>query len=74
MAQRVVFHIGLMKSGTTFIQGRLNANRQRLAEQQVLFPGPAWSRHVRAVSDLMQSKSRKPGSWITVTTDWLAMS
>jgi hypothetical protein len=63
MAQRVVFHIGLMKSGTTFIQGRLNANRQRLAEQQVLFPGPTWNRHVRAVSDLMQSKNRKPGSW-----------
>jgi hypothetical protein len=63
MAQRVVFHIGLMKSGTTFIQGRLNANRQRLAEQQVLFPGPTWNRHVRAVSDLMQSKNRNPGSW-----------
>ena len=69
MAQRVVFHIGLMKSGTTFIQGRLNANRQRLAEQQVLFPGPAWSRHVRAVSDLMQSKSRKPGSWISLVEE-----
>jgi hypothetical protein len=63
MAQRVVFHIGLMKSGTTFIQGRLGANRARLAEQQVLFPGPTWNRHVRAVSDLMQSKKRKPGSW-----------
>jgi hypothetical protein len=63
MAQRVVFHIGLMKSGTTFIQGRLNANRRRLAEQQVLFPGPTWNRHVRAVSDLLQSKNRKPGSW-----------
>jgi hypothetical protein len=63
MAQRVVFHIGLMKSGTTFIQGRLNANRQRLDQQQVLFPGPTWNRHVRAVSDLLQSKNRKPGSW-----------
>ena len=63
MAQRVVFHIGLMKSGTTFIQGRLNTNRERLAEQQVLFPGPTWNRHVRAVSDLLQSQNRKPGSW-----------
>jgi hypothetical protein len=63
MAQRVVFHIGLMKSGTTFIQGRLNANRERLAEQQVLFPGPTWARHVRAVSDLLGSDKRKPGSW-----------
>jgi hypothetical protein len=63
MAQRVVFHIGLMKSGTTFIQGRLNTNRERLAEQQVLFPGPTWARHVRAVSDLLGSTKRKPGSW-----------
>jgi len=63
MAQRVVFHIGLMKSGTTFIQGRLNTNRDRLAAQQVLFPGPTWNRHVRAVSDLLGSDKRKPGSW-----------
>jgi hypothetical protein len=63
MAQRVVFHIGLMKSGTTFIQGRLNTNRERLAGQQVLFPGPTWNRHVRAVSDLLGSGKRKPGSW-----------
>jgi hypothetical protein len=63
MAERVVFHIGLMKSGTTFIQGRLNTNRDRLAAQQVLFPGPTWNRHVRAVSDLLGSEKRKPGSW-----------
>ena len=30
MAERVLLHVGLMKSGTTFIQGRLNANRERL--------------------------------------------
>jgi hypothetical protein len=69
MAQRVVFHIGLMKSGTTFIQGRLNANRSRLADQGILFPGPTWARHVRAVSDLMQAKNRKPGSWASLTEE-----
>jgi hypothetical protein len=69
MAQRVVFHIGLMKSGTTFIQGRLNANRDRLAEQGVLFPGPTWARHVRAVSDLRQATNRKPGSWASLTEE-----
>ena len=69
MAQRVVFHIGLMKSGTTFIQGRLNANRARLADQGILFPGPTWARHVRAVSDLMQAKNRKPGSWASLTEE-----
>ena len=40
MAERVVVHIGLMKSGTTFLQGRLDANREQLAAQGVLFPGP----------------------------------
>jgi hypothetical protein len=69
MAQRVVFHIGLMKSGTTFIQGRLNANRTRLADQGILFPGPTWARHVRAVSDLMQAKNRKPGSWASLSEE-----
>jgi hypothetical protein len=63
MAKRVVFHIGLMKSGTTFIQGRLNTNRERLAGQNVLFPGPTWNRHVQAVSDLLGSDKRRPGSW-----------
>ena len=63
MAQRVVLHIGLMKSGTTFLQGRLDANREQLAEQDILFPGPNWGRQVRAVSDLMESKHRKPGAW-----------
>src|SRR6476659_2445043 len=63
MPQRVVIHIGLMKSGTTFLQGRLNANREELAEQGVLFPGPTWRRHVNAVADFMEAKERQPGSW-----------
>ena len=63
MPQRVVIHIGLMKSGTTFLQGRLNANREELAEQGVLFPGPNWRRHVNAVADFMEAKERQPGSW-----------
>jgi hypothetical protein len=52
-----------MKSGTTFLQGRLNANREELGKQGVLFPGPTWNRHVQGVKDLMDSKLRKPGAW-----------
>jgi len=59
----VFFHVGLMKSGTTFLQGRLNANRDLLAQQGVLFPGPSWARHTRAVSDLIGGKQGKPGDW-----------
>lgn len=63
MAQRVVLHVGLMKSGTTFLQGRLDDNRERLAEQGVLFPGPTRRRHVTAVSDFIGVRGRLAGSW-----------
>ncbi|MGD9960431.1 hypothetical protein [Nocardioides sp.] len=66
MAQRLALHIGLMKSGTTFIQGRLNTNREQLAGHGVLFPGPAWGRQVRAVSDLLESRKRQPGAWASL--------
>jgi hypothetical protein len=69
MAQRVIVHIGLMKSGTTFIQGRLGANRARLAAQGVLFPGPSWRRHVNAVQDLMGHPGHTPGSWDSLTEE-----
>ena len=63
MAQRVVFHIGLMKSGTTFIQGRLNTNRERLADAAGPLPGPHLepprARRLRPA----RSEKRKPGSW-----------
>ncbi|MGH3319966.1 MAG: hypothetical protein ACRDN9_07265 [Streptosporangiaceae bacterium] len=38
MARRVFFHIGVPKSGTTFLQDVLWRNRQRLADQGILLP------------------------------------
>jgi hypothetical protein len=69
MAQRVIVHIGLMKSGTTFVQGRLGANRARLDAQGVLFPGPTWRRHVNAVQDLMGHPGATAGSWDSMTSE-----
>jgi hypothetical protein len=69
MAQRVVVHIGLMKSGTTFIQGRLGTNRRVLRQQDVLFPGPTWRRHVNAVSDFMGLRNRVPGAWVSLVEE-----
>ena len=63
MAERVVVHIGLMKSGTTFLQGRLDANREQLAAQGVLFPGPDRRRHANAAADFADAEDRQPGSW-----------
>lgn len=63
MADRVVLHIGLMKSGTTFLQGRLGANRDELAGQGVLFPRPPWPRQVQAVKELAGNADAPAGSW-----------
>ncbi len=54
MVDRLVLHVGLLKSGTTFVQARLGANLEELERQGVLFPTP-WSRQVRAVTDLASS-------------------
>ncbi|GAA3540550.1 hypothetical protein [Nocardioides daeguensis] len=53
MAQRVVLHIGTMKSGTSFLQNVLGENKAVLAERGVLFPGRRWRRQVRAVKELI---------------------
>jgi hypothetical protein len=39
MARKVYFHIGAPKTGTTYLQDILWANRKRLAQQGVLVPG-----------------------------------
>jgi hypothetical protein len=53
MAERVVLHIGSMKSGTSFIQNVLGHNKDLLAEHGVLFPGRRWKAQVAAVRDLI---------------------
>lgn len=52
MASRLVLHVGLMKSGTSFLQQVMRSNQERLREQGVLFPGP-WAKQVRAVKDVI---------------------
>lgn len=69
MADRVVLHVGLMKSGTTFVQCRLDANRELLAERGVLFPGPTWARQTRAVQDLIGSQHGTAGDWAALVDE-----
>jgi hypothetical protein len=52
MAERVVLHVGCMKSGTSFVQRTLGDNRQVLADQGFLFPGRHWQQQVLAVIDV----------------------
>ena len=50
----VYFHIGLHKTGTTYVQNVLRANRQNLRDQRVLYPGgEGFPVQVFAVWDLL---------------------
>ncbi|HQR26619.1 MAG TPA: hypothetical protein PLP61_06215 [Nocardioides sp.] len=68
MAARVTLHVGLMKSGTTFIQGLLYANRQRLADRGVLVPGEHWGEQVDAVKDVLRPQEGS-GAWSRLTRE-----
>ena len=51
---RAVLHIGLLKSGTSFIQHQIRHHAEALAEDGVLFPGGrTWRTQVTAVRDLL---------------------
>ena len=53
--QRLVLHVGVMKSGTSFIQSRLFANKKMLAERGILVPGMNWLSQVMAARDVLGS-------------------
>lgn len=74
MAERLVLHIGSMKSGTSFIQNVLGHNKQRLAETGVLFPGRRWRDQVAAVRDLIsytgaETPLAEDGPWRTLARE-----
>jgi hypothetical protein len=64
MARRVYLHVGTMKSATSYLQSLCTANRQRLAEAGVLYPGTA--KGFAAVHDLLETNRRDEdsvGAW-----------
>ncbi len=52
----MVLHVGAMKSGTSYLQSQLFANKGLLLERGVLVPGPTWAAQVNAVRHLMRSE------------------
>lgn len=58
MPGRLVLHVGAMKSGTTFIQSRLFANKAMLRQRGVLVPGREWLSQVYAVKHLLDGEGR----------------
>jgi hypothetical protein len=64
MTERVVIHIGAPKTGTTFLQEVLFANKERLEEHGVLVPGSQWGFHAGAATGLRQGRDgRRYGEW-----------
>ena len=71
MQKRVFLHVGLPKSGTTFLQAALAANKKQLKlRAELLYPGRTWKNQVYAVRDLRQTplrskrqRAKVPGAW-----------
>lgn len=70
MADRVFLHVGVPKSGTTYLQAVLAENKARLRERSgLLYPGESWLDQVQAVRELLSSNSAAPvpgriaGAW-----------
>jgi hypothetical protein len=69
MARRVYIHVGLPKTGTTFLQQTLWQNKESLAGEGVLVPGDSHQAQRRAFWDLLGRRLRGvqqakvPGEW-----------
>jgi hypothetical protein len=69
MSGTVYLHVGLPKSGTSYVQGTLTANKDALKRAGLLFPGRGWVDQVRAVQDVRQMK-RAPAKRRRVAGAW----
>ena len=59
MTTKTFLHVGLPKSGTTYLQAVLAENKDRLADRsRLLFPGRSWQNQVKAVRDVRGQKGR----------------
>jgi hypothetical protein len=75
VASEVFFHIGLPKTGTTYLQGVLWNGREALRDEDVLLPGSRHREHLWAALDLQGRKGlasrspRAPGSFARLTDE-----
>jgi hypothetical protein len=69
MAERVYWHVGLPKTGTTYLQQILWSNLSVLGEQGISVPGAGHRQHLWAAMDLQERPRLErrhrdaPGSW-----------
>jgi hypothetical protein len=75
VAERVVFHIGVPKSGTTYLQNVLWANAERLRENTVLLPAQGHKDHrwgslvVREDPRIRYRHASAAGAWERIVAD-----
>ncbi len=69
----VCLHIGAMKSGTSYLQHVLSANKDQLLEHGVHFPGKRWRDQVAAAADVTgiypKGQKKSPGAWDALVDD-----
>lgn len=66
-SEPIFLHVGLPKTGTTELQKVLWENRRRLAELEVVYPGPDRGAHFRGALDVLGIGSgRKGGAWASL--------
>lgn len=75
----IFLHIGAMKTGTTYLQGLLSANKDRLADAGYLFPGERWTDQSRAAADVLgfslddpRRRAAVEGKWDRIAAEMLA--
>ncbi len=70
-APTIYLHIGTPKSGTTYLQSRIVDNRDRAADQGLLWPGRSWGLHVAAARELRKlapgERPARRGPWSRLT-------
>jgi len=69
MTERVYIHVGPHKTGTTYVQGLLTVNHDRIAEQGVLFPRQTFKAQSRAVREAM-NRGVMPKTGRAVKGEW----
>jgi hypothetical protein len=78
--RRVFLHIGLPKTGTTYLQQTLWSNRDRLRDAGVLLPGFGHREHLWAALDLQERPrlarrhAKAPGAWGRLVAEVSAQS
>jgi hypothetical protein len=72
MSQAVFLHVGLPKSGTSYLQGVLSTNKDALMRDEgLLFPGKSWQQQVLAVQDVREMNRHRgvDGAWARLVAE-----